>query len=228
MQRITWFIVAGLALAIGQRAEAGPMYLHVAGIEGAVQEPGYVGQIAVDAFSITVDIVFNTGSAGGGAGSGKVQFSPLRITLPVSKASPKLFEYAVKGKHIANVALSIADDDGKLTRTYARWTLTDVFISSFQSGGSAGDDVPTEQISFAFAGVEYDYFEYDKDKKLTGTVTGKWDIATGAGMQFTTTGVVDDFKFFTGEGAVIPEPTGLFWLAAATSLLLRRRTRRAA
>ncbi len=225
MKRLMWLIAATLPLACGQPADAALlMYLHVDGIDGPVTEKGFEKTISVDAFSLNVTITQQT-SGSGGAASGKANFSPLQIKTKVSKASPKLFEAAVMGKHIAEVKLSILDDADKVKGAFAEWVLGNVFISRFQTSGTAGGDLPTEIVEFGFGSVEYVYKEIDKDGKQTGTVKAAWDINTGKAMSFTTEGTVENFQFVTGT--IIPEPTGLFWLAAGP-WLMRRRPRPAA
>lgn len=225
MTRRMWLLVAVAALACGQSADAALlMYLHVDGVTGPVTDKGFEKTIPVDAFSLNVTITQQTSGSGGAAGS-KVNFSPLQIKTKTSKASPKLFEFAVMGKHIEEVRLSILDDAAKAKGAFAEWILGNVIISRFQTSAAAGGDLPIELVEFSFGSVEYVYKEFDKDSKLTGTIKGSWDISTGKAMSFTTDGTVENFEFLTGT--IIPEPTGLFWLAAAP-LLLRRRTRRGA
>ena len=56
-------------------------------------------------------------------------------------------------------------------------TLTDVMLSSFQTGGSAhGDVVPIDQITVNFAKIEFEYKEQKPDGSLGGAVKTGYDI----------------------------------------------------
>lgn len=223
MKRLMWIIVAGLALVCGQQADAALlMYLRVDGIDGPVTEKGFEKTISVDAFSLNVTITQQTSGSGGAAG-GKTVFSPFQIKAKASKASPKLFESAVKGEHIDEVKLSIVDAAEKAKGTFAEWILGNVVISRFQTGATAGGDLPTEIVEFSFGTVEYVYQEFGKDGKLAGSVRGAWNIAENKPLAFISEGTVENFQFVTGT--VIPEPTAAVWLAAAPWLLCRRARR---
>jgi type VI secretion system secreted protein Hcp len=55
--------------------------------------------------------------------------------------------------------------------------MTDVLISSYQTGGSgASESVPTDQISMAFAKVEFTYKPQNEDGSLDAGITTGWDL----------------------------------------------------
>jgi hypothetical protein len=90
---------------------------------------------------------------GGGAGSsaGKVSVHDISITKQVDKASPKLAQFCANGKHIPNVKIEMR----KAGKTYLTYTLTNVVISSYQTGGHA--DQPSESLSLNFTKIEIKY-----------------------------------------------------------------------
>ena len=60
--------------------------------------------------------------------------------------------------------------------------MSDVLVSSFQTGGSGGGDVvPTDQISLNFAKIEVEYKEQDTKGAGGGTVDKWFDVTTGEG-----------------------------------------------
>ena len=84
------------------------------------------------------------GSAGAGAGSGKVSISSFNIMKKSDTASANLFLNCCKGQHFtkANVVLRKA---GGTALEYLKYDFDEVFVESIQwSGSSGGDDSPTE------------------------------------------------------------------------------------
>lgn len=116
----------------------------------------------------------NSGSMafGGGGGSGKVSMADFSFTMRVSKASPKLIQACATGDHIADANLACRKA-GKEQHEYLKIKFTDVLISSYQTGGSSGEEIPIDSISFNFAKIEYEYYEQDAkgNVKLGGKMT---------------------------------------------------------
>jgi type VI secretion system secreted protein Hcp len=56
-------------------------------------------------------------------------------------------------------------------------TLSDVMVSSYQTGGSeAGDVVPTDQVSLNFAKLSMEYKAQKADGSLEPSVVAGWDV----------------------------------------------------
>jgi type VI protein secretion system component Hcp len=91
-----------------------------------------------------------TTSTGGGAGAGKANISDLNVSKAFNECSPAIFGAVVTGKHFPSVKLVHADANGNPVLTIE---LQEVLVSSYQIGGSAGPDVPIENVSFNFAKV---------------------------------------------------------------------------
>jgi type VI secretion system secreted protein Hcp len=107
--------------------------------------------------------------AGGGGGQGKVAMQDFHFTMAVNKATPLLFQACATGTHIKSAILTCRKA-GKDQQEFLKWTFTDVFISSYQTGGS---DSPVEQCSFNFTKIQVDYKEQNADGTLLGALT-KW------------------------------------------------------
>jgi type VI protein secretion system component Hcp len=102
------------------------------------------------------ELNFATGAhgPGGGGGAGKVAVHDISITKKIDKSSPLLFKACANGKHFPTVVLTMRKA-GKGQETYLTITLTNVLISSYQTGGHA--DQPTESLSLNFTKIEYKY-----------------------------------------------------------------------
>ena len=92
----------------------------------------------------------STTTSGGGSGTGKANVSNLNVAKAFNECSPALFGAVVTGRHFPSVKLVHADGNGNPVLTV---DLQDVLVSSYQIGGSAGPDAPTENIAFAFAKI---------------------------------------------------------------------------
>lgn len=119
----------------------------------------------------------NSGSMafGGGGGAGKVNMQDFSFTMRNSKASPKLLLACATGKHIAQADLTCRKAGGE-QHEYVKIKFTDVLISSYQTGGSQGDEIPIESVSFNFAKIEYEYYEQDDKGNVKLAGNAKYDL----------------------------------------------------
>jgi len=149
-------------------------FLKIDGIKGESQDAKHAGEIELQSWSWGET---NSGSfaqsAGGGAG--KVVMQDFHFVMTSNTASPKLFQACASGEHIANAVLTCRKA-GKDQQEFLIIKFADLLISSYQTGGSQGDVIPTDQISFNFAGIEIDYKEQKADGSLGPAIHGGWDV----------------------------------------------------
>src|SRR6266480_3476009 len=128
-------------------------FLKIDGIEGESQDDKHEGEIDIESFSWGAT-QSGTIAVGGGGGAGKVSMQDFHFAMGVNKATPILFLACAQGDHIKNAILTCRKA-GKEQQEFLKITMSDVLVSSFQTGGSgAGDVVPTDQISLNFAKIE--------------------------------------------------------------------------
>jgi type VI secretion system secreted protein Hcp len=123
----------------------------------------------------------NAGSSGlgGGAGSGKVSMQDFHFVIEYGISSPKLFGACATGEHIADATLHIRKAGGE-QQVFVEWKFTDILISSYQTGGSAGGSpLPTDQVSFNFTKLEMEYKPQKKDGTLDAGIKFGYNIKTG-------------------------------------------------
>lgn len=149
-------------------------FLKIEGIKGESTDDKHKGEIDVESFSWGLT-QSGTMGLGGGGGAGKVQFQDFHFTKKVSKASPQLFLGCAKGEHIKEATLT-ARKAGERQQEFLVITMNDVLITSYQSGGSSSDVLPTDQVSMNFAKIEYIYKEQKEDGSLGGDVSASWDV----------------------------------------------------
>lgn len=114
-------------------------------------------------------------SAGGGGGAGKVVMQDLSFTKRVDKASAPLLLACASGQHIKSVDL-VCRKAGKDQQEYLKVKLSDVLISSYQTGGSQGELVPIDQISLNFSKIEMEYKAQKADGTLDAPTKAGWDM----------------------------------------------------
>lgn len=150
-------------------------FLKIDTIDGESKDAKHKNEIDVLSWSIGQS---NGGSAlqQGGMGSGKVAFQDFHFTMRMSKASPKLFLACSSGQHIPKAVLTVRKAGGDQQEFY-QVTFSDLIVSSYQSGGSAGDNsLPVEQISLNFSKIEVQYKEQDAKGQLGGPIKAGWDL----------------------------------------------------
>ena len=118
-------------------------FLKIADIEGESTDDAHGGEIDVLSWSWG-ETNSGTHAGGGGGGAGKVQMQDFHFTMKVNKATPKLFLACATGQHIPEATLTCRKA-GTEQQEYLKIKFKDLLISSYQTGGSAGDVVPTDQ-----------------------------------------------------------------------------------
>ena len=147
-------------------------FLKLDGIEGESQDSKHKNEIDIESWSWGEA---NSGSHayGSGGGAGKVDMHDFSFTMRVNKASPKLLLSCANGSHVKS-ALLTCRKAGKDQQEYLKMKFTDLLISSFQTGGSSGDVVPVESITFNFDKIEISYAPQKKEGGLDSPVVHNW------------------------------------------------------
>ena len=147
-------------------------FLKIDGIQGESQDKTHKNEIEIESFSWG-ESNSGTASKGGGMGAGRVAMQDFHFVMTVNKASPKLILACATGEHIKN-AILVCRKAGKEQQEYLKITFSDLLISSYQTGGSGV--VPTDQISFNYSKIEYEYKEQKADGTLGGAVKAMYDL----------------------------------------------------
>jgi type VI secretion system secreted protein Hcp len=154
-------------------------FLKIDGIEGESTDKKHGKEIDILSWSWGES---NSGSSayGGGGGAGKVSMQDFSFAMHVNKASPKLILACASGQHIKSGLLTCRKA-GKDQQEYLKIKFTDLLISSFQTGGSQGDVVPVDSITFNFAKIEYEYCPQKPDGTLDAKVPVHWSVKENVG-----------------------------------------------
>jgi type VI secretion system secreted protein Hcp len=154
------------------------MFIKIDTIKGEARDAKNKEWIDVLAWSWGVS---NSGSAhvGGGAGAGKCNVQDMSFTKYIDASSTTLQLACCNGKHYDKANL-IVRKAGEKPLDYLKVELTEVLVTSVQTGGSGGEDRLTENVTLNFAKVKVEYFA--QDEKGVGKAAGEycWNIAENA------------------------------------------------
>ncbi|MDB6037384.1 MAG: hypothetical protein JWM99_1225 [Verrucomicrobiales bacterium] len=142
------------------------MFLKIAGIPGESTDADHKDWIQISSFSFGLS---NPGSAGVGRGAavGRPTHQDLSFIHFTDKASPLLMSACSKGKHIPEATIAVRKAGGN-QQDYLQYKLTDVLISSYQTGGSNGGDRPGEEVALNFIKFEMQFVSDSGDVQNAG------------------------------------------------------------
>lgn len=150
-------------------------FLKLDGIKGESHDTKHKDEIDLESWSWG-ESQSGTHSGGGGGGAGKVSMQDFQFVMKINKASPKLLKACATGEHIKSGILTCRKA-GKEQQEFLKITLSDVLVSSFQTGGSgSGSIVPVDQIALNYAKIEYEYKEQKADGTLDGAIKAGYDL----------------------------------------------------
>jgi type VI secretion system secreted protein Hcp len=153
-------------------------FLKLEGVDGEGTREGYKGQIALLSFNWGAHNP--TSAVGSGAGAGRVQITNFAATKYTDKSSAKLFQACCAGKHFPTATVTILKAGGEKAVDYLKYEFTELFVQDIQwSGASGGDDVPMENVAFAFSKVTTTYTEQKADGSKGSAFVAGWDLKAG-------------------------------------------------
>jgi type VI secretion system secreted protein Hcp len=130
-------------------------------------------------FSFSVANNVKIGSQSQGAGAGKATFDKFKFSKSIDRGSPVLFAACSTGKHIDAAVLVLRKAGGASADAfqpcYLVYKFLFCYIDSVSWSGSSGDDVPSEDVTFAYGAMQINYRTQDATGKLVGnTYQGNW------------------------------------------------------
>jgi type VI secretion system secreted protein Hcp len=153
-------------------------FLKVTGAAGESQDKDHAGEIEVLSWSFG-ESNSGTAASGGGAGAGKVNFQDFTFSATMGKHTPCLAKACATGTHIDSAVL-VCRKAGGGQQEFLKITFTDFLVSSYQTGGSSGGEVPIETFSFNYSKIEMAYKEQKADGSLGGATQFAYDLKKSA------------------------------------------------
>ena len=149
-------------------------FLKVDGVPGESTDDKHKNEIDVESWSWG-ETQGGTHMGGGGGGAGKVSMQDFHFVMKVSKASPLLMLRCATGTHIKEAVL-VCRKAGGDQQEFLTVKMSDLLVSSYQTGGSSGGIVPTDQVALNFSKIEFDYKEQKADGSLGAPVKAGYDL----------------------------------------------------
>jgi type VI secretion system secreted protein Hcp len=128
------------------------MFIKMDGIEGESKDDKHKGEIEILSFSWGVSNSGGLACSTGGGGAGKASFHDFSFVKNVDSATPQLMLACAEGKHISEGLITVRKA-GEKPVEYLKIKLSEVLVSSSQSGGAGGIQ-PQEQVTLNFAKFE--------------------------------------------------------------------------
>jgi type VI secretion system secreted protein Hcp len=159
-------VATGLASSTSV-VSASDMFLKISGIKGESTEAGHKDSIDVLAWSW-----------GTSTGTGKVKrgtvppqcIQDLSLTKYVDQSTPQLIMLGVMGQTAKEATLSVRKSGDK-QQEYLILKMTDVMVTSYQTGGAAGSNAPLmDQLVLNFSSIEGEYRRQRADGSLESPV----------------------------------------------------------
>jgi type VI secretion system secreted protein Hcp len=151
-------------------------FLKFAGIKGESTDAKHKDEIDVESWSWG-ETNAGTAGRGGGAGAGKVQMQDFHFVMRLNRASADLAKACATGEHIKEAILT-ARKAGKEQQEYLTFKFYDILVSSYQTGGSEGSEVPTDSVALNYSKIEFAYKAQKPDGTLGTSLFFKYDLKT--------------------------------------------------
>ncbi|MDQ3862856.1 MAG: type VI secretion system tube protein Hcp [Actinomycetota bacterium] len=101
----------------------------------------------------------------------------------VSQVSPQLFLACAAGRHIQTAVLTCRRAGGSNQQDFLEYTLSDVLVASYHTGGQAEDSIPVDEVSFKYAQVKVEYRPQRADGSLGAPITAGWNLKTNEPLE---------------------------------------------
>lgn len=160
----------GVLTAVAATSDSGyEMFLKLDTIAGDSSDQKHKNEIEVDSFAW---------GETRGVGATRPTMEGLKITMPATKVSPRLFLYTAGGLKITRAVLSVRRAGSDVDSL--KWILTDAQITSFQTVGNVHGDGVTDQITLSPAKIEVEYLPEGGG----ASVKAGWDQRTGKSVGY--------------------------------------------
>ena len=153
-------------------------FLKFDGIKGESTDAKHKDEVVVESWSWG-ETLASSGAVGRGSGAGaagKVAMQDFHFVMRLNRATPALMRACATGQHIKSATL-VARKAGKDQHEYLTFKLSDVLISSYQTGGAGGQEAqPHDQVSLNFAKIEVAYRPQKPDGSLGAAEQFGFDV----------------------------------------------------
>jgi type VI secretion system secreted protein Hcp len=148
-------------------------FLRIDGIPGESDDAKHKGEIEVEAWSWG-----EASPLSAGGGGGRVQMHDLHFSARFSKASAALLLACASGRHLKSAVLT-ARRSGEKQGDFLVVSLSEVLVSSYQTGGNEDQDSPSDSVSLNFSEIQVEYRQQGPSGKFATSAKAGWDVRQG-------------------------------------------------
>ena len=170
--------VATTAMVAGPAPAIAETFLKLGDIQGESTDIKHKGEIDILSFSQSFINTTTIGSAGGGAGAGKVQCGAVTMMKSIDASSPFLLKGAATGQHFPDATITFRSAaTGKNTTEYYVIKMQDVFVTELSQTDSADPDRIFEKLVLNARSFDFKYTPLTIKGTAGTPVSFKWDCA---------------------------------------------------
>ena len=141
----------------------------------------------IKSFNFSVQNNVTIGSQSKGAGAGRCVLEKFKFQKSIDSGSATLFNACAAGKHIDAAVLVLRKAGGAAPSAsqpcYLVFKFLFCYIDTVSWSGSSGDDIPTEDVSFAYGAMQINYRMQDAQGTiLPGNYISSWSQVTNTSM----------------------------------------------
>lgn len=173
-----WLLLAILAtplLSFNLQA-AVDMFLKIEDIKGESQHPGHEDEIDILAWSWGTSHTSKQKMNRPTRYAKTATNMDMTFTKNMDSSSSELFKACNNGKHFKDVTITVVNPD-RTFEPYIHIHFFDVTCISYRVSGSGGDAVPTEEVSFNYSKIQFEYKEQKDDGSQGGNVELGYDLS---------------------------------------------------
>lgn len=165
-------VIAILALPWFSLSGAVAIFLRLDNIKGSANDP---------VLSIKEQIQVYAWSNGASNSStfdlaGKANLQDISVTKPLDLSTPALFMHLVTGTLIPKGEISVYANTAKDPVNILKIAMENIRVTSQSQGGSAGEDILTENVSFNFGKFTITYTPILADQSAGTPISYGWDV----------------------------------------------------
>ncbi len=153
------------------------MFMKIEGIDGECTDDAHTDWIELRRFEHGVSQPISSASATGGRTGGRADFENFSVIKTIDKATPDLNLFCANGKHIPSIEVEccLATED---KHTFMKYTLEDCIVASVKIGANPEDDRPTEEVTFCYGQVKWEYTPIDQTGAAGSATDRTWSLET--------------------------------------------------
>lgn len=158
-------------------------YVKVDGVDGNSTDKAHPKWIEILGFRHGISQATSARSLSGHGATERADVGDFSVLKALDKTSPKLYLKCAKGERIPTVTVELARASGD-SLTYMKWVLKDVIISSVTPSGASSEveheRFPTEEVTFNFGEIEWEYTPVKADGTKDAAIKAGWSCIENA------------------------------------------------